>query len=411
MLRVCAACLSLIFASTAAAQGMTLEAAMTRVLDSHPELQRRQAEIAATAAKRDLMALPTPWVVGAEYEAPLGSGEERGLDQGEGTLRLSRVIERGDKRSLRQAAGQARLDRAFLETELAYLELAAETVRRFTEVAGAQEWAALASERVELAQRLHERVEQRVAAARSPVAEAHSSRAEWARAQANLARREGGLDAARARLAALWDGAGTDIAAVSADLFALPAVPEPAAVRQALARNPDLQRLIAAQAVASAEAELARGQRAADITASAGAKYYGEFDSGGLMVELSVPLGSATRAAPAVRAAEERVVAAELAQASQRREVTGVALQLVAELTARERELALFDGTVIPEARAAVRQYQQGFEAGRHSFLTVADAQRRLVEARAEAIAAAVAFHRLMLELEQLTYSVEGGTR
>jgi cobalt-zinc-cadmium efflux system outer membrane protein len=411
MLRVCAACLSLIFASTAAAQGMTLEAAMTRVLDSHPELQRRQAEIAATAAKRDLMALPTPWVVGAEYEAPLGSGEERGLDQGEGTLRLSRVIERGDKRSLRQAAGQARLDRAFLETELAYLELAAETVRRFTEVAGAQEWAALASERVELAQRLHERVEQRVAAARSPVAEAHSSRAEWARAQANLARREGGLDAARARLAALWDGAGADIAAVSADLFALPPVPEPAAVRRALARNPDLQRLIAAQAVASAEAELARGQRAADITASAGAKYYGEFDSGGLMVELSVPLGSATRAAPAVRAAEERVVAAELAQASQRREVTGVALQLVAELTARERELALFDGTVIPEARAAVRQYQQGFEAGRHSFLTVADAQRRLVEARAEAIAAAVAFHRLMLELEQLTYSVEGGTR
>jgi len=265
----------------------------------------------------------------------------------------------------------------------------------------------VARDRLELAEALSERVALRVEAARSPQAEAHGAKAEVARAHLEVIRSEGALVAARGRLASLWGDPAAAFGRAEADLFSLAAIPELSAVERDLARHPDLQRLAAERRVAQREAELARSQRRADITASAGAKYLGELDTGGFMLEFSMPLGTAARAAPAIRAADEQVLELEQTLASRQRNLTGVAAALIAELKARKAERALLEEAALPEARAAVTEYQAGFEAGRHAFLVVADAQRRLVEIQGQAIAVAADFHRLMTELEQLTYRLE----
>ncbi|MEJ8567217.1 TolC family protein [Elongatibacter sediminis] len=408
MLRFLIVCFALTAPWSALAATLTLEDALERALTSHPDLQSRQAETDALAADRDHRALPTHWSAGVEYESAPAPGGGSGLDDGELTLRLSRLIERGGKRDLRQAAGQARVDYAALEMRLRRLELAAETVRRFTAAIAAHDRLALAGEQLELATHLLRQVEHRVAAARSPAAEEYSARAELGRARASLAHQEGARAAAWAGLAALWGGEGPEIDTLEGDLFALPTVPDATAVRQSLQRNPDVLRQVAATAVASAESALARATQTPDISASAGLRYFGETDDAGFVLEFSLPLGTASRAEPAVRAAEQRTTASHLAQTARLREVNGVAMRLLAELEARRNELQIYQESVIPEARAAVEAYRLGFEAGRHSFLTVADAQRRLSEARAQAIATAAAFHRLMTELEQLTYTVQG---
>lgn len=387
-----------------AGHALTLEEATARTLANHPELRRWQAATRAAAAERDAAAQAPPVVVGAEFEGPLGIGNSPGADAGEGTLRLSRVLERGSKRALRRNAGVARLQRAELERELQYVALTAETVTRFTEVVASQARLEVAHEQLELTEALYGRVAARVDAARSPRAEAHGAKAELARARFEVIRNEGALAAARARLASLWGDPGAGFGRAEAALFNLAPIPHLAEVERDLARHPDLQRLAAERRVAERDAELARSQRRADVTASAGAKYFGELDTGGLVLEFSMPLGTASRAEPAIRAADEQVLALEQTLASRQRNLAGVAAALIAELNTRKAELVVLEESALPEARAAVDEYQAGFEAGRHAFLAVADAQRRLVEIRGQAIAVAADFHRLMTELERLTY-------
>jgi len=394
-------------AGVPAVHALTLEQAVVRAVASHPELSRWQAAARAAAAEQDAAAQAPPLVIGTEFEGPLGIGDAPGADAGEGTLRLSRVLERGNKRILRREAGAARLRRAELERELQYVALMAETVQRFTDVVASQSRLDVAHDRLDLAEVLYERVARRVEAARSSQAEAHGAKAELARARLEMIRSEGTLAASRARLASLWGDPVADFGRAEAELFILAPIPDLAEVQRDLARHPDLQRLAAERQVAEREAELARSQRRADITASAGAKYLGELDTGGFMLEFSMPLGTASRAEPAIRAAQEQVLELELTQASRHRNLAGVAAALIAELNARKAELAMLDETALPEARAAVTEYQAGFEAGRHSFLVVADAQRRLVEIQSQAITVAADFHRLMTELEQLTYRLE----
>jgi cobalt-zinc-cadmium efflux system outer membrane protein len=318
------------------------------------------------------------------------------------------VLERGGKRRSRQAAGEARVSRAVIERDLLRLELLAETTRRFTEVAVAQAETKLAAERLALAQDLGERVERQVEAARRSEAEAHSARMDVGRARLARVRSAGALEAARIRLAALWGATAPAFERAEARLFDLPPLPSPTEVIASLAANPDLLRLASEQRIAQAEAELARSQSQADVTISAGAKYYGELDAGGIILELSMPLGTRSRAEPVVRAAEQRSRASELAAEGRRRQIQGLVSALIARLDASRVELSLLQEAVIPEAERAAVLYREGFEAGRHSFITLAAAQHQLIEARRDAIVTASAFHRLRIELETLIPSPQG---
>jgi cobalt-zinc-cadmium efflux system outer membrane protein len=387
---------------------LTLEESVTRTLMQHPEIARWEAREAAVAAELEATEFAPPIVISAETETPIGADELSDIQATEGTLRLSKVLELGNKRARRREVGQARLSNAALDLELRRVELSAETTRRFTEVVAAQARVEVASERLQLSNDLQKRVERQVAAARLSRAEDHGARMEVARARLEMVRATGAVASARAQLAALWGQVSADFGRPEADLFKLSEVPDLMSSIAAVARNPDLQRLHSESQMARAQVALARSQRRADVTVTAGMKYFGEFNAGGVALGFSLPLGSRARAEPGIRAATAREHASRQALESRRREVNGLVAVLVAQLNTRQSELALLQNAVIPEARGAVQEYQRGFDTGRHSSITLAQAQRHLIETRDQAVDTASDFHRLMIELELLTRTVGG---
>jgi cobalt-zinc-cadmium efflux system outer membrane protein len=72
------------------------------------------------------------------------------------------------------------------------------------------------------------------------------------------------------------------------------------------------------------------------------------------------------------------------------------------ELIHADTELTALDRDMLPDAEAALQLARDGFERARFSQLELLDAQRTLLELRRERIAAAVAYHELIIEIEKL---------
>ena len=63
----------------------------------------------------------------------------------------------------------------------------------------------------------------------------------------------------------------------------------------------------------------------------------------------------------------------------------------------------VFQQQIIPQAQRALREYEQGYAAGRFSFLELSDAQKTLLEARLDAVTMAANYHRFQIEIDRLT--------
>ena len=67
---------------------MTLDDAFDRVAQAHPDLRLVGARTAVLEAERKGATQRPPWTLGAELENALGTGDARGFDSTELTLRM-----------------------------------------------------------------------------------------------------------------------------------------------------------------------------------------------------------------------------------------------------------------------------------------------------------------------------------
>ncbi len=134
LLAVCAAA-----KPAAAADRLTLDDAIARVAQSHPDLRLVDARAAVLSAERERAERRPAWVAGAQVENALGTGEFRGLGGAELTLTLASVLERGGKLDARRSLAQARIDALAIERETRRLDLLAEVARRYLAINAAQD--------------------------------------------------------------------------------------------------------------------------------------------------------------------------------------------------------------------------------------------------------------------------------
>ena len=83
--------------------------------------------------------------VEAEIEDALGTGDIKDFTGAEATLRLSNVVEMGNKRAARVGLANRRIEVLDAEQQVVELDLLTDVVRRFIDVASAQELVALQS--------------------------------------------------------------------------------------------------------------------------------------------------------------------------------------------------------------------------------------------------------------------------
>ncbi|WP_313919589.1 TolC family protein [Tahibacter sp.] len=388
--------------TAAAAQPLTLSDAIARALQDNPALKAAAFTLRVQDARRDQAGLKPAWHGTLDAENFLGSGRLRGVDALETTLRLGTIIERGGKRDRRIGQVDAETTLLAIDQDVARLDLLAEVARRYIHVVADQEVFALTQQASALATRGTQLVEQRVRAAKAGDAESGKARIALARAEIAHEHAEHELKSARVALAATWNAREPGFERAEAAFFALPEPESLDSLVTALERNPNLARFASARRVEDARLALARSNRMADVTFNAGIRRLEAGNDQGFVLSLSVPFGSAARAAPFEHEAEFRRDAIDAEVDAVRADLYRTLYALYQELLHARTQADALRTRVIPEAERTLQHAEAGYALGRYSYLELVDAQQQLLTVRREAIDAARDYHLFFVELERL---------
>lgn len=390
-----------------AAEPLRLEEAVTRALAGSPALVAEAAELQAVQARAQREALPTPFVVATDLENVAGTGSVRGLDAAEATVRVERVIELGGKRAARQALGEAEIGAQGHTLAIARRDLASETTIRFIEVLADQQRLAFAQQRLRQAAQIEAEVARWVSAARNPESDLHAAQIAVADAELALQRAEHELASARATLAASWGALEPDFPMAAGDLAELPAVATFDELAARLPMSGEQQALQRQAETIAARQRLRRAAARPDVTASLGVRRLEAANDQALVMSLSLPLGSRSRAAHDMAEGNAQLAALQARREADRLERHQVLFARYQELNQARAEAEAVRERMLPRAEQALQFAHRGFEAGRLSFAALVQAQSTLFALRERAIEAAARYHAVLAEVQRLTATDE----
>ncbi|SFN01955.1 TolC family protein [Variovorax sp. OV329] len=375
-------------------QPLTLPLALQRALEANPELSGARNQLgAAEGARVQAGAWLNPTV-----EALL---EDTRPETRTTTIALSQPIELGGKRDARMAAADRAIDIARAQLTARQYELQASVTAAFFAALIAQDRVSLARASLDLARRGSDAAGKRVTAGKvSPVEETKAKVAE-AEVRVQLLQAEGELKTALQQLRAAI-GSGAAIAAVDGNALDVPAMPSAEQANGLLDSAPALLEARLEIQRQQALVELERAKRISDVTFTLGAKRDAELARNQAVVGVSIPLPvfdanrgniqeaykRRDKAEDLARATEVRLLA-EVAGARQRFETS------VEEVAALKRE-------ILPGAQSAFDAATKGYELGKFSYLDALDAQRTLLQARAQYLRALAETHRSASDLNRL---------
>ncbi|MET4681975.1 TolC family protein [Stenotrophomonas rhizophila] len=388
---------------TTPAVPLTLDAAIARVAQYHPDLRLAEAQRPVWEARRDAAGLPPPLTLGVELENALGTGDSRGFDAAEATVTLAGVLERGGKLDARRAVAQANLDSLAPQRETARLDLMAEVARRYLAVTDARQQLRIAETDIEQRRRAVAAARLRLQAGASPESVLMTAQAMLAQAELDRDRAKQMDQSARAALSALWRQRDPGFDVVTGDPMQLPALQDFAVLADEVQRTPELAVLAGERRIREAQVQLARTQARPDVSWQVGVRNSRDTRDTSLVAGFSLPLGSVRRAGPEIRAAE-----AELALNSVERDAR--ALQLYATLAeahgrylTSRLEVTRMGRDVLPQLQRAENAAEKAWRAGAISYMEWAQLQAMRIDARQRQLEAAIAAQTALIEIQRLT--------
>lgn len=382
---------------------LTLDEAVSRVARTHPDLRLPVLQRAAAEARYEGAGFKPPLVFGVDVENALGTGANRGFDASEVTVSLAGVLERGGKLDARRALAQANIDAIAPQREVTRLDLMAEVARRYLAVTAARGQRRIAMDDIEQRRRAVAAARVRMLAGASPASTLMTTQAALAQAELDRDRAEQAERAARMALAALWNAREADFTEVSGEPLQLPALEDFQQLATLLSDTPELAVIAGEARVREAQLQLARSELRGNLSWQLGVRNSRASGDNGLVGGFSMPLGTARRAGPEIRAAET-----ELAMSAVQRESR--ALQLYSTLaeahgrygTAR-LEVARMGSDVLPQLQRAEKAAETAWRAGAISYMEWGQLQAMRIEARQRQLDAALAAQTALIEIQRLT--------
>ncbi|NWB55258.1 TolC family protein [Pseudomonas sp. F8002] len=377
------------------AQTLTLESALQTAFANNPDMAAAQWEIdIAQGGRQQAGLIPNPV---ASWDA-----EDTRRNSRTTTVKLSQTLELGGKRG-------ARIDVATRAQEAAALTLEQRRNGLRAEVIDGYYGALRAQERLDLAQRSLALAERGLVVANGRVTAGKTSPVEATRAQVQLSeirlefnRAQMGLSDAYRRLAASTGAASTDFQAVATQAQAAPALPSPTQLLARLEQTAELR--LAELQIVQGEAALGleKAQRIPDLDVSIGSQYDASVRERVNVVGVSMPIPLFNRNQGNVLAASRRAdQARDLRNAAELRLRTETRQALDLWQTANT-EVRSFNQQILPAAQSAVDSATRGFEMGKFNFLDVLDAQRTLIAARTQYLAATAQATEAWVRIERI---------
>jgi cobalt-zinc-cadmium efflux system outer membrane protein len=370
--------------ATAVDSPLTLGEAIARVLENNPHLQAADFDAQAAAERIRQQGQARPYELGVELENLAGTGEVSGVSGLETTLSLGRVLELGDKARWRGEVAELEAGVLRHEQDAQRLELLAETAQRFLTLA-----------RVQAERKLHR-------VGKAPAAERSKVQIDLARAELAMKETRHLLMSGRRELSVMWGEFQPDFENVQADIFHLDAEPDFTSLDLRIEHNPAVARLATRQRLSKARLLLAKTRGRSDLDLRAGVRHLNDSDDVGVVLSLSMPLGSAGRASPYVDEAEALAERERLMAQDQHLSLRATLSALHQELLRARDRFEAYQNSIIPEAEKALHDYSQGYAVGRYSLLELTAAQQTLLESRLEFLSSAADHHGARIEIDRL---------
>lgn len=379
-------------ANSAQAQTLTLDSALQNAFANHPDLAAAQWDIDIAEGGRQQAALiPNP-VLSVD-------AEDTRRDTRTTSVKLSQTLELGGKRGARIDVATRAQDAAALTLEQRRNTLRADVIDSYYGALRAQERLDLAQRSLKLAERGLVVANGRVTAGKTSPVEATRAQVQVSQIRLEFNRAQMGLNDAYRRLAASTGSAVVDFQGVATQNLPLP----PAA--QLLARLEQTAELrLAELQILHSEASvgLEKAQRIPDLDVSIGSQYDAGARERVNLVGLSMPLPLFNRNQGNVLAASRRAdQARDLRNATELRLRTETRQALDLWQTA-DSEVRTFNQQILPAAQSAVDSATRGFEMGKFNFLDVLDAQRTLIAARTQYLAATAQATEAWVRIERI---------
>ncbi|WP_075805619.1 TolC family protein [Pseudomonas putida] len=377
------------------ADSLSLPQALATALEHNPDMAAARQEIGiADGARRQAGLIPNP-----ELSVEV---EDTRRNTSTTTVTLSQPLELGGKRAARVEVASVGQALAQMTLERQVNDLRAEVTQAFHAALRAQTGVELAQQSLDLTERGLRVVEGRVRAGKSSPVEATRAEVQLAEARLQLSRAETEKTSAWRQLAQITGSSVSNFDRLQAPSLS-PGLPPDAELMLARIEQTAELRQAAAQ-IEQNEAALGseKARRIPDLTVSLGSQYDRAERERVNVVGLSLPLPLFDRNQGNVLAAARR--------ADQSRDLrNAVELRLRSEThTALNQwatamgEVGAYDRTILPAARQAVDTATRGFERGKFGFIEVLDAQRTLISAREQYLAALTAATEARARVERI---------
>lgn len=381
-------------AAVPSSRTVTLAEAIQLAIETSPELSAARREVEAAEGSRiqaGVLQNPTLHV----------EVEDQRRDTRTTTVLLSQPFELGGKRGARIDAADRAIDVARVQLEGRQADLRANATAAFFSTLISQERVRLAQASLDLARNGSQAAGRRVTAGKiSPVEETKAKVAE-ASVRLELIQAQGELQTNLQQLRAVTGGTVT-ITAVSGDSLAIPKPLPQETIEERVANAPSIRQSRLEVRRLGALADLEKAKRIPDITLNAGAKRDQEMGRNQAVVGISIPLpffdtnrGNLLEALRRQDKADDEARALEL----RLRAEVGAASQRYESATS---EVLALQSDILPGAQSAFDAATKGFELGKFGYLDALDAQRTLLQARAQYLRSLADTHRAITDLDRL---------
>lgn len=213
------------------------------------------------------------------------------------------------------------------------------------------------------------------------------------------------------QLATVTGAATTDFSAVAEPASGLPSLPPSAQLLARLQQTTELR--LAEMQVVQREASLGleKAQRIPDLDISVGSQYDASVRERVNLVGVSMPIPLFNRNQGNVLSAARRAdQARDLRNAAELRLRTETR-QALDQWSTASNEVQSFNQVILPAAQNAVDTATRGFEMGKFNFIEVLDAQRTLISARTQYIAAVAQSTDAWVRIERIYGDLAGPDR
>jgi cobalt-zinc-cadmium efflux system outer membrane protein len=385
-------------------EAISYSQALQRAIANDPRLALNSILAEAAEGQIQQADLPPNPVVGVEMENIFGSGPFRDVQGMDVTLGITQLIETAGKRAKRTQL--ARTERALIDwdRELRLATVESEVRTAFVEVLVAQEALQLRQEQLSLAEHSREETARLVEAARSNQVEL--TRAELAVRQQQFAINQAGrtLQAAHARLAALWGESGERNFAVAGSVELDPDLPELAQLVALLPRSATLAQYEGHRRNREAALTLEQARAKPDLEVFGGGRYFNEASGeAAFVVGVEIPWPLFDKNQGNIRTARAQVRAVEYEKAATRRELIVGLTDAYQSLVAAHAEARSVKEDLLPAAEQTLAETQDGYERGQFTLLSVLESRSTLFEIRETYLDALSRYANAQAQIEALT--------